>query len=97
MRVDHIVGVTAMILTLTACAHAPREPEIRTVEVKVPVAAQCVPPSLPAAPVYPDTREALQAAGAPPERYQLLAAGRELRIVRLRDLEAVVASCLTVN
>lgn len=96
MRADHIVGVTAMILTLSACAHRPTEPEIRTVEVKVPVAVSCV-PNLPAAPVYPDTREALQAAGAAPERYQLMAAGRELRIVRLRDLEAVVASCLTVN
>lgn len=97
MRADHIAGVGILILALAGCAHAPREPEIRTVEVKVPTAISCVPANLPAAPVYPDTREALQAAGAAPERYQLMAAGRELRIVRLRDLEAVVATCLTVN
>lgn len=97
MRAIALAVVGAASVALTACAHAPREPEIRTVEVKVPVAVPCVPANLPAAPVYPDTREAIQAAGAAPERYQLLAAGRELRIVRLRDLEAVVASCLTVN
>lgn len=80
------------ILALAACATKP-EPMIRTVEVKVPVAADCVPKALAGPPAYPDTVQALKAAPGAADRYQLLAAGRLLREQRLAEVEPVIAAC----
>lgn len=56
-------------------------------------APNCVPQGLAKAPAYPDTDAKLKAAGEAAERYQLLAAGRLLRIRRLAELERIVAAC----
>ena len=56
-------------------------------------AAACVPRSLPRAPKYPDTAEALRDAGGAADRYQLMAAGRILREKRLAELERAVDAC----
>lgn len=66
---------------------------VRTVTVKVPVTAPCVPDSLPDAPAYPDTDGRLRAAPDAADRYRLLILGREVRIARLGVLEGVVAAC----
>jgi hypothetical protein len=80
------------LLALAACATKP-EPTIRTVEVKVPVAVECVPKALPGPPTYPDSAQALKAAPGAADRYQLLAAGRLLREQRLAEVEPVIAAC----
>jgi hypothetical protein len=80
---------------LAACGGGERpEPEIRTVEVRVPVPVPCeaaqqlgVPPS------YPDTNPALAAAANLFEQVRLLLAGRELRIARNDALEAAIQAC----
>jgi hypothetical protein len=59
----------------------------------VVVKASCVPKALPHAPKYPDTDVALLDAGGAADRYQLMAAGRLLRIRRLLELEKVVDAC----
>lgn len=56
-------------------------------------AGACVPRSLPRAPRYPDTAEALRDAGGAADRYQLMAAGRILREKRLAELERAVDAC----
>jgi len=57
-------------------------------------AASCVPHSLPhAQPKYPDSDQALREAGGAADRYQLMAAGRLLRIQRLAELEHVIEGC----
>ncbi len=83
----------AALLLLTACAHQPSEPVIRTIEVKVPVAVSCVPNTFPGEPTFPDTDAALRSAPGAADRYQLIAAGRLLRIARLSELETVVKGC----
>lgn len=83
----------AAALMLTGCATTQPTERIVTVEVPVPVKSPCVPATLGAAPAYPDTDEALRAAAGPAERYQLLAAGRPLRVARNNELETVVAGC----
>jgi len=55
--------------------------------------ASCVPRALPRAPKYPDSDPALREAGGAADRYQLMAAGRLLRIQRLNELEKVVEGC----
>lgn len=92
MRASILAVVGAASVALTACAHTP-EPVIRTVTVRVPVVTSCIPATLDAPPLYPDSTPALRAAAGPADRYQLLAAGRELRIYRLNELEALVAAC----
>lgn len=86
--------VAIAALALAGCAHTP-EPEIRTVEVKVPVddpaCAREAVARLGEAPAYPDTPEAIRAAPNLFERVKLLLAGRELRIAR----EAALADALT--
>jgi len=84
---------------------APPPPELIAappvvVEVQPPAAppnqAQprpCVPRTLPPAPRYPDTDQALRAAPGAADRYQLMAAGRLQRQRRLEELERVVAGC----
>ncbi|MBJ7412747.1 MAG: hypothetical protein JHD15_20645 [Phenylobacterium sp.] len=52
-----------------------------------------MPRNLPPPPRYPDTDGALRAAPGAADRYQLMAAGRILRMERLQDLERVIAGC----
>jgi hypothetical protein len=78
----------------TAVAATPPEAVVtREVVVKVPVKEACVPKTLPGAPKYPDSEQALRDAGGAADRYQLLAAGRILRARRLAVLERVIESC----
>ena len=58
-----------------------------------PTPKSCVPRTLPAPPRYPDSDAALRNAPGAADRYQLLAAGRIVRMERLEDLERVVAGC----
>jgi hypothetical protein len=58
-----------------------------------PPPKSCVPKSLAPAPKYPDSDAALRAAGGAADRYQLIAAGRLVRIDRLSVLEKIVAGC----
>ncbi|OHB31318.1 MAG: hypothetical protein A2790_02020 [Phenylobacterium sp. RIFCSPHIGHO2_01_FULL_69_31] len=58
-----------------------------------PPPKSCVPRNLPPPPRYPDTDGALRAAPGAADRYQLMAAGRILRMERLQDLERVIAGC----
>lgn len=81
------------ILALAACGTVPKEPIIKTVEVKVPVAVACVPKTLSDPPTYPDTAQALKTAPGAADRYQLLAAGRLLREQRLAEVEPIIAAC----
>jgi len=53
----------------------------------------CVPRAFPHPPKYPDTDGALREAGGAADRYQLMAAGRLLRIQRLTELERVLEGC----
>ena len=53
----------------------------------------CVPKAFPRAPKYPDTDGALRDAGGAADRYQLMAAGRVLRALRLAELEKIVEGC----
>lgn len=88
--------VAIAALALAGCAHTP-EPEIRTVEVKVPVddpaCAREAVARLGAAPAYPDTPEAIRAAHNLFERVKLLLAGRELRIAREAALKDALEAC----
>jgi hypothetical protein len=52
-----------------------------------------VPKALAHAPKYPDTDAALKDAGGAADRYQLMAAGRLLRMRRLAELEKTVDAC----
>lgn len=87
------VGVVALALALAGCESVPKEPVVRTVEVKVPVAAACVPESFPKPPEYPDSDKALKAAPSGAERYQLIQAGRILRVQRAAEVEPMVEAC----
>ena len=58
-----------------------------------PAKRACVPKTFPRAPAYPDTDAALRDAGGAADRYQLMAAGRVLRALRLAELERVVDGC----
>ena len=81
------------LLLLAGCAGKTVEPVIQIKEVIKPVAVACVPSTLTAKPSYPDTDAALIGAADAAERYQLVAAGRELRKARLNELETVVEGC----
>ena len=72
---------------------APVAEKVVRVRVPVPVPIKCVPDELGAPPAYPDSDQALRAAGGAADRYQLLAAGRILRDERLAKLEEVVRKC----
>ncbi len=58
-----------------------------------PVKRSCVPRNFPRAPRYPDTDAALRDAGGAADRYQLMAAGRVLKNLRLAELERIVEGC----
>jgi len=108
-RAAKVGWAAAIGLSLAGCAHRPPppppiivqapapapEPKVitREVVVKVPVKIACVPKSLPPAPRYPDTPQALRDAGGAADRYQLLAAGRILRERRLAVLEKIIEGC----
>ncbi|MFN3585206.1 hypothetical protein [Phenylobacterium sp.] len=82
----------APALLLAACATNRAEPEIRTVEVQVPVAKACVPADLPAKPsAYAD--DALDGTTPPDERYRLTATANQQRKARLARIEPVIAAC----
>lgn len=86
----------AAALLLAGCATtAPPEPVIRTVEVRVPVAIQCVPKGMPEPPAYVDTDAALKSAAGPEDRFQLLAAGRIQRMQRQAVTEPILRTCRT--
>jgi hypothetical protein len=87
-----IVATLSLSLMLAGCATT-GEPVIRTIEVKVPVAVDCVPVALSDTPSYPDTDAALRAATDAAERYRLVAAGRLLRDARLGELEPIIKAC----
>lgn len=80
-------------LLLAACATTTPEPKVVTKVVQVPVVRACVPTTFPQSPSFPDTDSAMRAAPGAGDLLQLLAAGRILRIERLKDLEAVVSAC----
>jgi len=96
-------------LAVSACANAPGRPRPqatvrppphapppvtqRIVRLRAPPPPKCVPDDLGPPPAYPDTDQALRAAGGAADRYQLLAAGRLLRDERLAKLEEVVRKC----
>lgn len=85
------VSVLAVCFTCVACS-TPREPAIRTVEVKVPIPTPCAAKPGPA-PNYPDSDAALKGAPNLAEALKLLLAGRVLRIGREAELEAAVKGC----
>jgi hypothetical protein len=84
-------------LKLAPAPPAAGNPETREIASptasSAPAKAHCVPRNFPKAPRYPDTDAALRDAGGAADRYQLLAAGRILRIGRLADLEKLVDDC----
>lgn len=72
------------------------EPEIRTVEVKVPVVTPC-PDLRGKAPAYPDSRAAVEAALArqdPGEALRLLLAAWPLHYQRHAEDDAQIAACV---
>ena len=73
-----------------AMAESPPAPEPAP---PAPAKTQCVPKGFPKTPKYPDTDAALRDAGGAADRYQLLAAGRILRMRRLADLEKLLEGC----
>lgn len=87
-----LVAVAAPLLAAASCATT-AEPIVRTVEVRVPVPVKCVPAGLAGEPAYPDTDAAIRAQPGPAERYQLLAAGRLLRIQRSAETEPIIRAC----
>ena len=90
----HRLTILALAAALAGCATTtPPEPVVRTVEVRVPVAVQCVPKGTPEPPAYVDTDAALKAAAGPEDRFQLLAAGRIQRIQRQAVTEPILRSC----
>ena len=88
--------ITMAALALAGCAHIV-EPEIRTVEVKVPVddpaCARDAVARLGDAPAYPDTPDAILTASNIFERVKLLLAARELRIAREAALADALKAC----
>lgn len=87
------VAFCLVALALAGCT----TPIVRTVEVQVPVAIPCVPPSLPLSPAYADPDSELRTAVDPAERYRLVLVGREQRIARLGVLETVIDACRSAS
>lgn len=72
---------------------APKPMAVSPPPTPMPVRRGCVPKGFPRAPAYPDTNAALRDAGGAADRYQLLAAGRVLRGLRLAELERAIDAC----
>lgn len=89
--------LTALAFTLSACAGKTVEPPEPVVEVQEVLIegkpAPCVPKDLGPRPDYVDSDDALAKAVDAAVRYALLWAGREERINRERELEAVIEGC----
>lgn len=83
----------ALLLAGCHSTGAAPSPRVTVVERAVPVSSPCVPATLGPRPDYPDSDEALRAAPDAATRYQLLSAGRPLRVARESELETVVAGC----
>ena len=82
------------LIAAGSCATT-REPQIRTVEVKVPVITPC-PDARAAAPVYPDSDAAVRAAIAArdlPGLVKLLMAARPLHYQRHAEDDGQIAAC----
>lgn len=95
LRAQHLVGLAAVTLALTACASGPpAEPKIVTRDVLIPVIADCVPKSLEPPPTYPVTIADILAAPGP-DAYQRLAALFLLYRARLAEVEPIIANCRT--
>ena len=93
MRALMIPALLVLASCSTTSAERP-EPEVRTVEIKVPVVQPC--PALEAlgpSPDYPDSDTALAAAPNLYERVKLLIAGRLLRMTREANMSAIVQAC----
>jgi hypothetical protein len=84
--------VAASTATAAPAPAAPSPAQV-VVRVPVPVKEACVAKNFPHSPKYPDTDAALRDAGGAADRYQLMAAGRLLRIQRLADLEKIIEGC----
>jgi len=87
------IAVSAMVLLASACNTTAPAVEIRTVEVKVPVATPCVPKTVVGRPDYQVTRETLQAAPGADERYRQAVVGMLERDARLAVVEPVLEGC----
>ncbi len=76
-------------------AAAPPRPAVAVKPPPAPMLVRrgCVPKGFARAPAYPDTDAALRDAGGAADRYQLLAAGRVLRALRLAELERAIDAC----
>jgi len=85
-----------LAIALAGCGHRPL-PEIRTVEVLVPVddpaCARAAVARLGDGPAYPDTPAAITSAADLFARVQLLLAARQLRIAREAALAAALKAC----
>jgi hypothetical protein len=102
-------ALLALALLLAACQTHPKPlPVVATAPAPVVVAPPpaapvvapdlhaargCVPHTLGPPPRYPDTDTALRDAAGAADRYQLMAAGRLIRLRRLEELERAVAAC----
>lgn len=85
------------VLGLGACAgpQTALQPNIHTVEVKVPTPMPC--PALERLgpePAYPDSDAVIAAAGTIGDLAALYAAGRKLRVQRLLEYSVAKASCI---
>lgn len=85
------LGVAALILA--GCAGKAVEPEIRTVQVKVPTPVYCLPAAFPDPPEAPDSEKALKAAPSGAERYQMIAAGRLLDRQWIKEIRPYLHGC----
>ena len=83
--------LTWPVLTAGSCVTM-REPEVRTVEVRVPVRAPCT-ATPPAEPDFADTDDALRQASNHVERVRLLVVGRLQRIAHDAELHAYAQAC----
>ena len=92
---SRVIPLIVVALLTVACAGRDRpEPQIRTVDVQVPVTQPCdAAGRIGAAPDYPDSDEALRGAPTLFDQVRILLAGRLLRIARGDALERVVAAC----
>src|ERR1700755_2164759 len=83
--------------TVEAAPKPPPPPRVIHVPPPPPPAPpppkSCVPKNLPPPPKYPDSDSALRAAGGAGDRYQLIAAGRLVRLDGLSALEKIIAGC----